>query len=196
MPRVRTNRHLPPTNCGSISRILFKAVRRTLSSSGQRCKSLVGPRAEVAEAGATVEHSLEQLREQAAQLADRLQSEQHTLDRREQAVAAQEADLEAKWQNARHWLEERQQELEDRAESLAASEQQMAEREASAEARATELMRSPSGSTRGAGKPHSRGASRAGAPGRRNSATVRRTRQRPRRLGKAAPRASAARSGH
>ena len=57
---------------------------------------------------AKVEHSLEQLREHAAQLADRLQSEQTLLDRRERTIAAQEADLEAKWGNARQWMSERQ----------------------------------------------------------------------------------------
>src|SRR4051812_28557145 len=55
------------------------------------------------EIGIGVEHSLEQLREHAAQLADRLQSEQSELDRRHTALASQEADLEAKWQNARTW---------------------------------------------------------------------------------------------
>src|SRR5690349_12783565 len=67
-------------------------------------------------AAGDVEHSLEQLREHAAQLADRLQSEQSDLDRRQSALAAQEADLEAKWQNARQWLDERQQEIDRRAE--------------------------------------------------------------------------------
>ena len=65
------------------------------------------------EVGSSVDHSLEQLREHAAQLADRLQSEQSELDRRQGALASQEADLEAKWQNARQWLTERQQELEE-----------------------------------------------------------------------------------
>src|SRR5439155_5484178 len=90
-------------------------------------------------AGIGVEHSLEQLREHAAQLADRLQSEQTELDRRQSALAAQEADLDAKWQNARQWLDERQQEIDARAEIVAQREQELAEREAAAESRAKEL---------------------------------------------------------
>lgn len=86
-----------------------------------------------------VEHSLEQLREHAAQLADRLQSEQTSLDRRERTIMAQEADLEAKWQNARQWMSERQQELDERAEALSAREQELIEREALAEDRAIQL---------------------------------------------------------
>src|SRR4029078_3170592 len=89
--------------------------------------------------GSSVDHSLEQLREHAAQLADRLQSEQTELDRRQGALASQEADLGAKWQNARDWLAERQQELEDRAEAVARREQELLEREAIAEVRASEL---------------------------------------------------------
>jgi chromosome segregation ATPase len=86
-----------------------------------------------------VEHSLELLREHAAQLADRLQSDQVALDRREAALAAQEADLEAKWQNARQWLAEQQQELDVRAESVAQREHDLLEREAMAEDRAIQL---------------------------------------------------------
>lgn len=86
-----------------------------------------------------VEHSLEQLREHAAQLADRLQSEQSALERRDRALVAQEADLDAKWQNARQWFAERQQELDERAATLARREQELVEREALAEDRATQL---------------------------------------------------------
>ena len=68
------------------------AVQRSAAASGQRA-SLSEAASHVS---AGVEHSLEQLREHAAQLADRLQSEQGTLDRRESALAAKEADLEAK----------------------------------------------------------------------------------------------------
>jgi chromosome segregation ATPase len=104
---------------------------------------LVGASVEVAaeagDVGFRVEHSLEQLREHAAQLADRLQSEQGELDRRQHLLAAQEADLEAKWQNARQWLAERQQELEQRAEIVSARELEILEREAAAEVRVTEL---------------------------------------------------------
>ncbi len=102
----------------------------------------VAVEAEVQEAnavGSRVEHSLDQLREHAAQLADRLQSEQGELDRRRNALVAQEADLEAKWQNARQWLTERQQELEERAEAVARREQELLEKEAIAEVRASEL---------------------------------------------------------
>jgi hypothetical protein len=86
-----------------------------------------------------VEHSLEQLREHAAQLADRLQSEQGELDRRQSALAAQEADLEAKWENARQWLAERQQELDERVDAVAQREHELLEREKAAESRANEL---------------------------------------------------------
>src|SRR3954451_16675130 len=86
-----------------------------------------------------VEQSLEQLREHAAQLADRLQAEQGDLDRRQSTLVAQEANLEAKWQNARQWFAERQQELEQRSESIAQRELEMTEREAAAEVRAAEL---------------------------------------------------------
>src|SRR3954469_15896373 len=89
--------------------------------------------------GSSVDHSLEELREHADQLADRLQSEQSELDRRQNALVSQEADLEAKWQNARQWLAERQQELESRAEAVALREQELLEREATAEVRASEL---------------------------------------------------------
>ena len=100
---------------------------------------LVGVQAD--EVGVGVEHSLEQLREHAAQLADRLQSEQTVLDRRQSTLAAQEADLDAKWHNARQWLTERQQELDGRAEAVLRSEQELAERVAAAENRAMELTR-------------------------------------------------------
>src|SRR5258708_38221278 len=89
--------------------------------------------------GSSVDHSLEQLREHAAQLADRLQSEQNELDRRQGALASQEADLEAKWQNARQWLAEQQQELEARAEAVRQRERELVEREAIAQRRASEL---------------------------------------------------------
>ena len=91
------------------------------------------------EVGAGVERSLEQLREHAAQLAERLQAEQGTLERRATALASQEADLEAKWQGARQWLEERQQELDERSESITRREQELSARETSAEARVREL---------------------------------------------------------
>jgi chromosome segregation ATPase len=86
-----------------------------------------------------VERSLEQLREHAAQLADRLQGEQGALDRREKELAAQAADLEAKWDTARQWLAERQEELDARAEGVSLREQEVSQREATAEQRATQL---------------------------------------------------------
>ncbi len=92
-------------------------------------------------ASSIVEHSLDQLREHAAQLADRLQVEQSALDRRQNELAAQEADLNAKWENARQWLAERQQELDERSDTTAAREQEMVEREAAGEARLKELTR-------------------------------------------------------
>ena len=73
----RPTRTIPSAPCGSISRICRSAVSRT-----QRCSdvplqvvgaSLSRGRHDVS---AGVEHSLEQLREHAAQLADRLQAEQ------------------------------------------------------------------------------------------------------------------------
>src|ERR1700759_5434576 len=93
--------------------------RRIIHASGER-----GPLEPVAaqsefqarSASSVVEHSLDQLREHAAQLADRLQGEQSAIDRRHNELANQEADLQAKWENARQWLAERQQELDDRAE--------------------------------------------------------------------------------
>jgi chromosome segregation ATPase len=92
-------------------------------------------------ASSVVEHSLDLLREHAAQLADRLQGEQTALDRRQNELAAQEADLEAKWESARQWLAERQQELDDRAEVVAAREQEIVEREAASESRSKELTK-------------------------------------------------------
>ena len=87
----------------------------------------------------TVAHSLEQLREHAAQLSDRLSEQQSELDRRESQLTAQEADLDARLQNARGWLEEREQELDRRAEELARKEQEAVEREEAAQARVTQL---------------------------------------------------------
>ncbi len=87
----------------------------------------------------TVAHSLEQLREHAAQLSDRLSEQQSELDRRESQLTAQEADLEARLQNARGWLEEREQELDRRAEGLTRKEQEATEREEAAQARITQL---------------------------------------------------------
>src|SRR5918996_1318340 len=66
----------------------------------------VGIAAEAIGITTAVENSLEQLREHAAQLSDRLQAEQSQLDRREETLAAREADLDAKWENARAWLDE------------------------------------------------------------------------------------------
>lgn len=127
--RVDAAHPLKPSNMLSLARGGGAAV-----SVGAQAESN-----ESAAVGARVERSLEQLREHAAQLADRLQSEQSTLDRRERAIAAQEADLEAKWENARQWMGERQVELDQRAEALAAREQELVEREALAEDRATQL---------------------------------------------------------
>ena len=107
-------------------------LRRPLHVAGERLAmepALVENDAYARSANSVVEHSLDQLREHAAQLADRLQGEQSAIDRRQSELAAQEADLEAKWENARQWLTERQQELESRAESVAAREQDIAERE-------------------------------------------------------------------
>src|SRR6185295_11922504 len=75
-----------------------------LQSAGPAVQLVGAGVAERSQSAGAVEHSLEQLREHAAQLADRLQLEQSELDRRQNALAAQEADLEAKWQNARQWL--------------------------------------------------------------------------------------------
>ena len=121
------------------------APRRVLQTTGERVAlqpvGAVAESAAFSQGSSVVEQSLDLLREHAAQLADRLQGEQAALDRRHSDLAAQEADLEAKWESARQWLAERQQELEERAELIASREQEMVEREAAAEARSKELTK-------------------------------------------------------
>jgi len=119
-------------------RVLQPAGERVAASAVASGEAVDGP---LNAATSIVEHSLEQLREHAAQLADRLQTEQSTLDRRHSELEAQEADLEAKWENARQWLAERQQELDDRAASFDSREHEIAEREAAAETRCKELTK-------------------------------------------------------
>lgn len=81
------------------------APRRVLQVAGERAAlqpvgAVVGAAA-FGQGSSVVEQSLDLLREHAAQLADRLQGEQAALDRRHSDLAAQEADLEAKWESAR-----------------------------------------------------------------------------------------------
>jgi chromosome segregation ATPase len=86
-----------------------------------------------------LEHSVEQLRAHATQLADRLQSERDEVDERASQLAAREADLDAKFRNAQQWLEEQRHELDERAEQLDSQQTAIVERESTLEARATEL---------------------------------------------------------
>src|SRR3972149_2593259 len=88
-----------------------------------------GAEASAAVRTASVERSVQQPREQATELADRLQNEREELDLRERQLAAQEADLEAKLRNARSWWEERQRDLDQRAELLTEQETELAARE-------------------------------------------------------------------
>ncbi len=90
-------------------------------------------------AASAVENSVAQLRAHATELADRLQTERLEVDRRVNELAAQEADLEAKFRNAQLWLEERQQELDERARQFELKEVDLVDREQALKVRAAEL---------------------------------------------------------
>lgn len=99
----------------------------------------------VAAAGATLdtaaalEHTVEQLRSHAAELADRLQGERLEIDRRLSELASRKADVDATFRHAQSWIDEQRQELEQRVRDFESQESALAEREAALEVRATEL---------------------------------------------------------